>query len=239
MKRLTVFATSALTAVVMGVGLLVVPAASAATTFIKNPDVAYFTVNNGKSPSNAFTGDAFCRYKTPQSAVSLNPTGKASASPGGGSGPAKLSINGVTSGAYADDGFYALIGTIGHLAGYTITATGPFGDNLWFDVNKDGEFFSWDSSGCLDGAGSPTADVFSFGPPSVSDGSGGYTLEVTGDTHFNVCGGTFTLSDLAAGTTCIPADTPVALWVGIGTFLSSSSTSFNSNITSTSYTTTD
>lgn len=125
-------------------------------------------------------------------------------------GSVTLDINGTS--AYADSGFVVYAGRLGDLKGIVLSGTGSsFGMNLWFDVDKDGEFFAW-SNNVLTGL---AGDTYGLGPSS----QGGALVVDGGSTFFMMNGtGSPTLAQLQAGAVPgIPADTQIAIWVGVNT----------------------
>jgi hypothetical protein len=221
-RILTMGVTSASLTVVAAWGLLAGPAMAAPTDNLLN-NVSYYTVTNPTTHPGSF-----CRYATP-STVSLSTGGTDSqARNPAGNGPAGLSIDGATT--YTDDGFYAPAGTLGDLNGYTIHASGGFGDNLWFDTNTaddtstNGSFFQWDggSPDCLTTLG---GDDYGLGPASSSTGGDQSNVTVNDSSSFfmtsrpggcGTYGYSVTLAQLKAGA-CpgISSSTPVAVWIGI------------------------
>lgn len=110
---------------------------------------------------------------------------------------------------YADSGVVVYNGTLANLSNFTLSGTGDYGLNLWFDTNNDGEYFVW-SGNLYTGLGN---DQYGLGLPSV-----GGMLTVNGDSTFFLIpgGGTYTLDQLRAGVaTGISDDTRVAIWVGV------------------------
>lgn len=218
-RTLTVGRASALLAIAAGAGLLAGPAMAAPdSNVLKN--VAYYTVTNPSSQP----GD-FCRYTAP-STVSLATGGTDSQSRNpAGNGPVGLSISGATT--YTDNGFYAPVGTLGDLAGYSVHGRGAFGDNLWFDANTtddtstNGPWFDW-SGGSPDCLTSLGGDSYGLGPSSTSNGGDQSEVTVNDSSTFFMVGGcgtqgfNVTLAQLKAGA-CpgIDSSTPVALWIGI------------------------
>jgi hypothetical protein len=218
-----------------GTGVFLFGPALAAPTGNLLQDVPYYTVTNPTSHPGGF-----CRSTAP-STVSLATGGTDSQSRNpAGNGPVGLTINGATT--YTDDGFYKPAGTLGNLAGYTISGTGDsFGDNLWFDTNTlddanpNGPYFMWNggSPDCLTTLG---GDTYGLGPASAARGSHGQTVTVNDSSSFfmqvgNACSGrSVTLAQLKAGA-CLPitSSTPVAVWIGITT---GTGGSLNTRITS-------
>jgi hypothetical protein len=169
------------------------------------PNVAYYAVNDGGAQ---FAAGTWVRSTSPIASTAVVGGGTATQSISGGG--VNLAITGP--GSYADNGFYAPLGTLSSLAssGYTAIGTGSdFSTNLYLDVNKDGEFFGWTSNSLS----SILPDAFGLGPTSA-----GGTLTVTGSTAFSyVCAGSpKTLTQLVGGACAgIDGTTPVAVWVGI------------------------
>jgi hypothetical protein len=123
-------------------------------------------------------------------------------------------------GQYADSGIVVYSGKLGRLGAFTLKGKGsPFGMNLWFDVDNDGEYFAWDGK-ILAGLG---ADTYGLGPSSVDD-----TLTVDGSSTFFMMTppyGQPTLNDLKAGAFAgIDSDTHVAIWIGVSGTSSNSAT---------------
>jgi hypothetical protein len=167
--------------------------------------VGYYAVNNGGSQ---FAPGTWVRSTLPIASTAVVGGGTAAQSVSGGN--LDLTISGGVS--YADNGFYVPLGTLGSLSGYSATGTGSdFGTNLYFDVDKNGEFFVW-TGNYLSGIG---ADAYGLGPTSA-----GGTLAVTGTSTFAMtCNATYqnvSLASLTAGfCSGIDATTPVAVWIGI------------------------
>jgi hypothetical protein len=111
---------------------------------------------------------------------------------------------------YADSGVVVYSGKLARLSAFTLKGSGQFGLNLWFDVDKDGQYFTWDGN-VYTGVG---GDTYGLGPASV-DG----TLTVDGASPFFMVtapNGPFTLDQLKAGAfPGIDSDTHVAVWVGV------------------------
>ncbi len=118
---------------------------------------------------------------------------------------------------YTDSGFSIYRGTLASLQGLMVQGSGSYGLNLWLDTNKDGDFFSWDStvsgSVYMTGLG---GDLYLLGDSTPNAGG---VLVVSGSTPFNLqggAGGTYTLSQLQQGAlTGVTGSTQVAVWIGI------------------------
>ncbi|MGI6584807.1 MAG: S-layer homology domain-containing protein [Lutisporaceae bacterium] len=108
---------------------------------------------------------------------------------------------------YIDSGFVLEAGTLGELGSITVKGTGEYGLNLYFDLNKDGEFFDWDGNN-FEGVG---ADAYALYHGAIEDG----VLTVTDATKFNLMGtggGVHTVAELKAK---YDADTKIGIWVGV------------------------
>ncbi len=171
--------------------------------------VGYYVVNNG---GTQFAPGTWVRSPSPIASTAVASGGTATQSISGGN--LDLAISGNT--GYADNGFYVPLGTLSELAvsGYDAAGTGSdFGTNVYFDVNNDGEFFTWTG----DYLSSLGGDTYGLGPTS----SGG-ALAVTGTSTFamtcNGVYGSYSLATLAASG-CTPegvsGTTNVAVWIGI------------------------
>ena len=131
----------------------------------------------------------------------------------------KVSISNPT--GYADSGVVVYSGKLAKLSSFTLTGAGQFGMNLWFDVNSDGEYFTWNDN-VYAGVGD---DTYGLGPASVNG-----TLTVDDSSTFFMStapGGQPTLAQLKAGDGFpgINGATHVAIWVGVsGTSTSISAT---------------
>lgn len=92
------------------------------------------------------------------------------------------------------------------LADFQTGGTGVF--NLFFDLNGDGEFFTFDDSGKMVTA---APDNYALCESKPSDGRNGFIIDE--DTRFNIMGkgGVHTLRDIADGNTVIPQTAPVGL----------------------------
>jgi hypothetical protein len=126
-------------------------------------------------------------------------------------GSLTVSVNGST--GYADSGVALYEGTLGNLGNFTVTGTGNYSLNLWFDVNNDNEFFAWNSSGVLSGL---NGDTYGLGPSSSSSGK----LAITNASQFYVLsdGQNHSLANLKSGAvTGISSSTKVAIWLGVST----------------------
>jgi hypothetical protein len=159
--------------------------------------IAYYTINQGGNP--------WVRSTTPFS------LGVASQSVGAG-GAVTLGIASGT--AYADNGFYMVLGTLGTLNGYTITGTGSqFGTNLYFGYGSGTgtDFFTWTGN---------TYAAYGLTTDSLGPTSSGGTITVTGSSSYYIVNGTcsgttVTLTALKGGACGLSSSTPVAMWVGI------------------------
>jgi LPXTG-site transpeptidase (sortase) family protein len=113
---------------------------------------------------------------------------------------------------YADSGFFFPIGRLGDLRTILINAM-PGSDvyslNIYFDVNNDGEFFSW-SGNVFSGLG---GDNYALCPPSV----GGVLSIVQSTSCYVIVGANnYTITQLQGGAVAgINANTQIAIWVGI------------------------
>lgn len=170
-------------------GALAVPA-FAAVGPLQN-QITFYTENNGAN---------FLRSSTPFSGTESQ-SANLDAS-------VTMSITGAT--GYADSGFVIYDGTLGGLDNFSLTGTGNYGVNLWFDNNADNEFFTW-SGNTYTGVGS---DSYILGPSS----SGG-NLTITDSSQFtslNPGGGSYTLAQLKAGDAAgITSATHIAIWAGV------------------------
>jgi hypothetical protein len=233
-RRINIPVLGVASALIAAAALLPGPAAAAAPANNLLKNVAYYTVNGSTYGVNQAPSSTFCRWAAPQHSVPWSPAGTASQSRSGNQGIA-LSITGAT--AYADNGFYVPLGTLGNLAGYTVLATSPFSTNLWFDTNTtndtptNGNFFSWSgkSGGCLSSLG---GDISILGPASTAV-SGGYSVTVTSSSTFGLCPATaslYTLLQFQQGLCSgISSSTLVAVWIGI---TAASGGTFSTTITS-------
>jgi hypothetical protein len=224
MRKFSLLLTGVSVAAVVAV---VIPAmapsagATAARNLLKT--VAFYTVKSAATQGN---GTQFCRSTAPAS-YTLSTGGTASQARNPKTmGPVSLSISGAS--GYATVGFYTTVGTLGTLTGYHVGASGPFGDNLWFDTNTtddtapNGPYFTWTATGtCLASLGT---DAYGLGPKSTTTG-GKQVLTVndtstffmvTGCTHTGIKSYTVTLGELKTGFCAgITSTTPAALWLGI------------------------
>lgn len=167
--------------------------------------VDYYTVSGDATFNPA---GSFCRSAAPRTSVPLAGSGTASQALTS-SRAVALTTTGVTSN-YADNGFYAAVGTLADItSGYSIAASGTaVTTNLWFDTGGDGNFFAWDANSCMTGL---NGDTYAAASPG--------TATVTGSTTFQIfagigAGNTYTLDQLEAGDAGFPSTTPVAVWVG-------------------------
>lgn len=124
-------------------------------------------------------------------------------------GSVTVNITGVT--GYADSGFVIYFGKLKDLTPFSLSGTGNYGLNLWFDTNNNGEFFAWDSGGKLLDLG---GDTYGLGPSTTSG-----NLSVSGSSPFfmmTLPNGSPTLDYLKNGLfPGISQDTYVAIWVGV------------------------
>lgn len=154
--------------------------------------VKYYTINDGTN---------FCRSAEPfETGVA---TQKHTAN--------SVTVSTTNESGYADSGFVAYDGRLGDLTDFALKGTGsPFSVNLWFDADKDGQFFSWAGNTFLGAYG----DTYGLGPASV-DG----VLTVNGDSAFYMMSAPYsspTLDELKAGDfPGIGPDTHVTLWIGV------------------------
>jgi hypothetical protein len=102
------------------------------------------------------------------------------------------------------------LGRIAVLADFQTGGTGVF--NLFFDLDCDGEFFTFDDSGKMVTA---APDNYALCESKPGDGRNGFIINE--DTRFNIMGkgGIHTLRDIADGNTVIPQTALVGLWVGV------------------------
>ncbi|HUJ17087.1 MAG TPA: chitobiase/beta-hexosaminidase C-terminal domain-containing protein [Nitrospirota bacterium] len=163
--------------------------------------VGYYSINDGT---------LFTRSLAPTSAAVGNGTVSQTTKT---DGAVQLTIS--NSPGYADCGFYFNAGTLGDFSGLDIvTAAGsdPVSVNIWFDVDNNGEFFTW-SGNVLSGLSS---DKYILGPASVQN-----VLNVDANSTFNSLipgGGNYTLAQLKNGAAPgITSGTKIAIWVGIAT----------------------
>lgn len=188
--------------------------------------LATIFVSNNFLPVNAQVGAVATQvdYYTANNGVasirSLSPFSTSTAS---GSGIVSQTVNpdgSVTASisnapAYADSGFYLNAGTLGDLNSIVVRSSRDsdlFGLNIWFDKDKNGEFFVW-SGNVLAGLGD---DSYILGP-----GSRGNTLTINNATLFtsmNPGGEDYTLTQLKNGVVPgIGASTSIAIWIGVTT----------------------
>ena len=95
------------------------------------PAINYFSVNDGSS---------FSRKTTPVSSGVSTQTINSDGS---------VTVSGNSAPGYADSGLTLYSGTLGDLPNFTVSGTGSYGLNLWFDSNNDGSILQWDSNGVL------------------------------------------------------------------------------------------
>jgi Tol biopolymer transport system component len=162
----------------------------------------YYTINNGSNP--------FTRSLTPITQTSGNSSISQSLTS---NGSIQLNISNAT--GYADCGFYLYAGPLQNLNTVTVQAaagSSPFGLNLWFDRDGDGEYFNWNENS-MSSLGN---DAYILGPTSQNG-----VLTVGSSTQFdslNPGGGNYTLAQLQSGAAPgINGNTPVAIWIGITT----------------------
>ncbi|MGH7904519.1 MAG: hypothetical protein ACREPA_10430 [Candidatus Dormibacteraceae bacterium] len=154
--------------------------------------ITYYTANNGTT---------FQRSRMPFTGLESQSANR--------NGSVTVSITGAP--GYADSGFAIYDGTLGGLTSFKLNGTGDqYGMNLWFDVNGDGEFFTW-AGNVYTGVGS---DTYGLGPASAADG----TLTVNDGSSFYLIknGMTYTLAQLKSGSAPgITSATHIAIWVGV------------------------
>lgn len=96
----------------------------------------------------------------------------------------------------------------------SLSGSANFCMNLWFDSNHDGEYFAWENNQ-FSGFGAGLGDAYAAG--TCSDGA--LTIDETTVFFFTSnggCPGGATLDTINSGLcTNIPANTNVAIWVGI------------------------
>ncbi len=165
--------------------------------------VSYYCLNTSGLNSANFT-----RSLTPMSVTVGSASVSQSINQGG---SVTLTINNAP--GYADSGFYIYIGTLGSLAGLQVQASngsGPFGANLWFDRDNNGDFFTWVNN-VYQGTGS---DAYILGPNSQNG-----ALTINSNSQFTSLipgGGNYTLAQLKSGAAPgINSNTKIAIWVGI------------------------
>ncbi len=163
--------------------------------------VNYYSINDGTQ---------FTRSLVPKSAITGNGTVSQMINA---DNSVTLTIS--NSPGYADCGFYFRAGTLGDFNGLQIaTSAGsdPVSVNIWFDVDNNGEFFTWNGN-VLSGLGN---DAYILGPSSVQN-----VLNVDANSNFNSLipgGGNYTLDQLKSGAVAgITNATNIAIWVGIAT----------------------
>ena len=108
---------------------------------------------------------------------------------------------------YVDSGLIMSIGTLGELDSITVKGTGDFSFNLYFDIDKDGEFFLWNPDGTFNGLGSDRYALF--------EGPYGPTLFANGSSNFGLIGGSPYVNTLDQLKAMFPSDTPVGIWIGV------------------------
>ncbi len=124
-------------------------------------------------------------------------------------GSVTVSVNSAL--GYADSGFVVYNGKLGDLSNFSLNGVGQYGLNLWFDVDNDNEFFTWNSSNVLTGLGS---DSYGLGPQAA----GGNLSVNSGSTFWMMTPpyGSYSLAQLQdsefAG---INKDTHITIWVGV------------------------
>jgi len=169
------------------------------------PAINYFSVNDGSS---------FSRKTTP-------PTSGVSTQTINSDGSVTVAVNSAP--GYADSGFTLYSGTLGDLPNFTVSGTGSYGLNLWFDSNNDNSIFQWDSNGVLT---SLNGDTYGLGPSSSSG-----TLAISGSSQFYMMsnGQTYSLSDLKNGSVSgISSSTKVTIWIGVNVGSGSTSATISS-----------
>lgn len=136
--------------------------------------------------------------------VSASPLATAAASSNLDSTGVRLDIN---PSGYADAGIVLYFDgslTLANLNTIQITGDGPYAANLWLDVSGDNHFFSFDSSGVLQGLNGDTYGTVA----NVSSG----LLQISDTSTY----AGYTLAQLKAGSMAgVNAGTRVAIWIGI------------------------
>lgn len=160
-------------------------------------NITYFTINDGVG---------FIRSPMPQS-LSVDGGGTASQSLKS-NGSVVLDINAAA--GYADVGFYFAFGRLDDLESIVLGRASGSDDvrlNLYFDLDGDGQFFTWVDDVLDDVAPDKYATLSGMFPDQVA---------VNDSTFFNVVGeGSHTLGDLKSGAVSgIGANTIVGIWIG-------------------------
>jgi hypothetical protein len=157
-----------------------------------------------------FNGGGLTRSSVPANLVNGANTLSQTANP---DGSVTLTINNVS--GSEDNGFYFYAGTLKYLSTLRVVGTGAFSVNLYLDVDRNGEFFTWDSSNAYAGGG--PFDGYYSGPSAVAG-----VVAVDAATPFtcvfvnNAAGATHTLPELAGGAVAgVNGDTRAAFWIGI------------------------
>ncbi len=161
--------------------------------------VDYYTTTNNAVP--------FTRLLTPMSTASGGSTVSQTANPDG-----SVTLTANASLGYSDSGFYMNAGTLGDLKSILVTGPAglnPFGVNIWFDKDNNGEYFVWNNN-VLTGLG---GDSYILGPASQNG-----VLSINANSTFtslNPSGGNYTLAQLENGAAPgINSNTKIAIWVG-------------------------
>jgi len=129
---------------------------------------------------------------------------------------------------YADCGFYLPVGLLGNLNSIKITTmpgSAAISLNLWFDIDGNGEYFTWTSNE-YQGVG---GDAYILGPQS--SGNALTVNALSSFTSMNPGGGNYTLAQLISGAAAasgITSTTRIAIWVGIAVNNGSSTATINS-----------
>ena len=107
---------------------------------------------------------------------------------------------------YIDSGFVLEAGTLAGLDSITVEGSGEYGLNLYFDLNRDGEFFEW-ANNEFRGVG---ADNYALWIGTLENG----VLTVSDTTQFNLMknGGVRTLRELK---NTFSPDTKIGIWIGV------------------------
>lgn len=187
------------------------PAAGTTYNISAKVDGTGYYVSNLDGPVGSAQG--FIRSKTPQSrcysgakvSQVLNSDGS-------------ITVNAISSSSvtYVDSGVYVVVGKLSDFNGLTLTVSGTASVtcNMYFDIDNNGEFFTWATDGAtFTGTGD---DGFGCGPSSTS------SVLVNSDSNFyfqdpaGLAGNTYTLAKLKAGSvTGISGDTKIAVWFGV------------------------